>query len=80
MVLKKDTITKIFKSLFMNKHHRGLSEGLMPLEVSEMEEINGGATFWEWAGWVAGQTVRCFEEVTRTAAEYQASLPANLKK
>ncbi|HTE23885.1 hypothetical protein [Flavitalea sp.] len=64
----------------MKKHYFELKDGLSALDYSEMQEINGGASFWEWAGWVAGQTVRCFEEFTKTAAEYQSSLPANLKK
>ncbi|RYY23367.1 MAG: hypothetical protein EOO04_14405 [Chitinophagaceae bacterium] len=63
----------------MNKHFE-FNEGLCSLEVWEMQEINGGSTFWEWAGWVAGQTIRCFEHVTQSAAAYQSSLPANLKK
>ena len=64
----------------MNKHYFELKEGLSALGDHEMQEINGGATIWETLGWIAGQTVRCFEGFTTTAAEYQASLPANLKK
>jgi len=64
----------------MNKHYFELNEGLSALGNYEMQEINGGAGFWETLGYYAGQTVRCFEEFTRSAADYQASLPANLKK
>jgi hypothetical protein len=64
----------------MNKNYFELKEGLSALGENEMQEINGGASLWETLGYIAGQTVRCFEEFTRTAAEYQASLPANLKK
>ena len=64
----------------MNNQLFELKDGLSPLDVTEMQDINGGTSVWEWVGWVAGQTVRCFEEFTRTAAEYQSSLPANLKK
>ena len=64
----------------MNKHHLELKDGLCALDDYEMQEINGGGSFWETLGYYAGQTVRCFEEFTRSAADYQASLPANLKK
>ena len=64
----------------MNRHYLELKDGLSALDDYEMQEINGGTSLWETLGYIAGQTVRCFEEFTRTAAEYQASLPATLKK
>ena len=54
---------------------------LMFLSDSEMNTINGGGDgFWYVAGYVIGATIKGFYVFTKTAAEYQSSLPANLKK
>jgi hypothetical protein len=54
---------------------------LMFLSDSEMSTINGGGDgFWYTAGYVIGVTLKSFYVFTKTAAEYQSSLPANLKK
>ena len=55
--------------------------GLTEMSEIEMLDVNGGdLTFWGWVGYVGGSIARGFHEFTKTAAEYQASLPANLKK
>ena len=53
---------------------------LMFLSDNEMNTINGGDGFWYTVGYVIGATIKGLYVVTKTAAEYQSSLPANLKK
>jgi len=54
---------------------------LMFLSDNEMNTINGGGDgFWYTVGYVIGATVKGLYVFTKTAAEYQSSLPANLKK
>ncbi|MCA6441341.1 MAG: ComC/BlpC family leader-containing pheromone/bacteriocin [Sediminibacterium sp.] len=50
------------------------------LSNEELLMINGGSGFWEDVAFVAGRTVRCIWEFAKGAAEFQHSLPANLKK
>lgn len=50
------------------------------LSDEELFMINGGSGFWEDVAFVAGRTIRCIWEFSKTAAEYQHSLPSNLKK
>jgi hypothetical protein len=53
---------------------------LNPLANHELEKTNGGDGVLEWAGELVGKTLYCIYIFGKTAAEYQASLPANLKK
>jgi hypothetical protein len=50
------------------------------LSEEELFMINGGSGFWEDVAFIAGRTVRCIWEFSKTASEFQHSLPANLKK
>jgi hypothetical protein len=52
---------------------------LVELSSQELQSIEGGS-FYEDAAYVAGFTLRCLWEFCKTASEYQASLPPNLKK
>lgn len=49
------------------------------LDNKAMVSIEGGS-FWEDLAYVAGVTLKCLHVFTKTAAEFQASLPPNLKK
>jgi hypothetical protein len=72
---------KNLKTNFMKKILNDSMNGLTEMSEMEMSNINGGDLgFWGWLGYVAGATARGFYEFSKTAAEYQASLPANLKK
>ena len=53
--------------------------GLQLMTAEEMRCIDGGS-FWEDVGYVLGVTARSFVEFCKTAGEFQASLPPNLKK
>lgn len=66
-----------------------LSQENLPLmEVLSSDEIsliNGGGDtketgFWHDLAYVVGATLACIWEFSRSAAEYQHSLPPNLKK
>ncbi|MBR2649421.1 MAG: ComC/BlpC family leader-containing pheromone/bacteriocin [Sediminibacterium sp.] len=50
------------------------------LSNEELLTINGGSGFWEDVAYITGRTLRCIWEFSKTASEYQHSLPANLKK
>lgn len=49
------------------------------LTDAELTGIEGGS-FWEDVFYVAGVTAKCIWVFSKTAAEFQTSLPANLKK
>lgn len=54
-----------------------------PLGSEELVNIEGGTdgrSFWGDAVYLVAATARCIYEFTKTAVEYQHSLPANLKK
>ncbi len=53
---------------------------LNPLVNYELEKTNGGDGVLEWAGELVGKTLYCIYIFSKTASEYQHSLPANLKK
>jgi hypothetical protein len=55
-------------------------EGLISLNSDDMSIINGGDSIWETLGYILGATAKTLYMVGKTAGEYQASLPANLKK
>ncbi len=50
-----------------------------PLSLNELTTLEGGSIYGDLA-YLFGATLRCFREFTKTAAEYQASLPPSLKK
>jgi len=50
-----------------------------PLSVNDLIAIDGGG-LWGDISYLCGATLRCIREFTKIAAEYQCSLPANLKK
>lgn len=50
-----------------------------PLSFNELTTLNGGSVYGDFA-YLLGATLRCFREFTKTAVEYQASLPPSLKK
>jgi natural product precursor len=52
---------------------------LKSLSEQELCDLNGGS-FWGDLAYVAGATIKCVVVFCKTAAEYQASLPPNLKK
>jgi hypothetical protein len=56
-----------------------MSFGLSYLTRENALVISGGS-FWGDAAYVLGATLRCIWEFSKTAAEFQSSLPANLKK
>lgn len=48
---------------------------------NELQAINGGdGSGWGSLAWLVGRTARCIWEFSKTAIEYQHSLPPNLKK
>lgn len=49
------------------------------LDQKEMIQIEGGS-FWKDLAYVAGVTMKCLYVFSKTVGEFQASLPANLKK
>ena len=49
------------------------------LSFDEIVQIEGGS-FWGDTAYVVGATLACIWEFSRSAAEYQQSLPPNLKK
>ncbi|MET0241926.1 MAG: hypothetical protein ABW174_00575 [Flavitalea sp.] len=51
-----------------------------PLSMEEMSNTNGGEGFWYTVMNVVGMVARSVYEVSRSAAEYQASLPPVHKK
>lgn len=53
---------------------------LNPLTNNELEKTYGGDGVLEWAGELVGKTLYCIYIFGKTAAKYQHSLPANLKK
>jgi hypothetical protein len=53
---------------------------LHELNSNEIYSIEGGRGFWEDAAYYAFATLKTIYVFGKTAAEYQASLPANLKK
>lgn len=55
------------------------SNEFQELSLSEMHSIEGGSLIRDLF-YLAGATLRCIREFTKTAAEYQASLPPSLKK
>lgn len=50
-----------------------------PLSLNELTALEGGSIYGDLA-YLFGATLRCFREFTKTAVEYQASLPPSLKK
>lgn len=54
-------------------------EGFSELDRDELKAVNGGS-LWDDFVYIANMTARCFREFTRTASEFQASLPSSLKK
>jgi len=52
---------------------------LTDLTADELLAVEGGS-FWEDLAYVAGVTAKCFYVFAKTASEFQASLPPNLKK
>jgi len=54
--------------------------GLTDMTDADMVAVNGGDSFWETLGYIVGATAKCIYVFSKTAAEYQASLPPNLKK
>ncbi len=54
--------------------------GFQSLSTQDMIQTNGGGNLIYDIFYVAGATLRCLREFTKAAAEYQASLPPNLKK
>ena len=50
------------------------------LTNNELENIYGGDGFFQWVGEIVGAGLHVIVIFGQTAAEYQASLPANLKK
>lgn len=56
------------------------SYDLFELNISETFSIQGGTDFWEDAAYLISATVKTIYVFAKTAVEYQASLPANLKK
>lgn len=53
---------------------------LLPLSENEMIDVTGGMGFWEAVGYIPGVIIGSILVVAKSAAEYQASLPPNLKK
>ncbi len=53
---------------------------LTELTHQELLSIEGGSTFWEDFFYAVGVTVKSVYVFTKTAAEFQHSLPSNLKK
>jgi hypothetical protein len=53
--------------------------GLTALSNDELSTVNGGG-FWGTVGYIIGATAKSIYIFTKSAADYQASLPANLKK
>jgi hypothetical protein len=52
---------------------------VVDLSPEDIESINGGG-FWGRLGEVIGITAKCLYMFGQAGGEYQASLPANLKK
>jgi hypothetical protein len=59
----------------LNEHY-----GLISLSAEDLTSVNGGSGFWETLGYIIGATAKTIYVFGKTAAEYQSSLPANLKK
>jgi hypothetical protein len=53
---------------------------LHELNSNEIYSIEGGSGFWEDLAYCTFATLKTIYVFGKTAAEYQASLPANLKK
>ena len=53
---------------------------IYPLSLDEMQQINGGGGFWNSLGMPINYLTYYIYHFGKAAAEYQASLPANLKK
>ncbi len=53
---------------------------LTDLTTDELLSVEGGSGFWEDIAYAAGVTAKCFYVFVKTASEFQASLPPNLKK
>lgn len=49
------------------------------LTMDELLAVEGGS-FWKDAAFLFGATVKCIWVFAKTASEFQASLPPNLKK
>lgn len=62
-----------------NNQYRKYSFEYSSLSFNELVTLNGGSIYGDFA-YLFGATLRCFREFTKTAVEYQASLPPSLKK
>lgn len=68
-----------------NKIAYELFDSTLALSNVELIQINGGeitkdSSIFHDIAFIFGRTIRCFWEFSKGAAEYQHSLPANLKK
>jgi hypothetical protein len=63
----------------MNTNLNELKYELTALSHDELCTVNGGG-FWGTLGYVIGATAKSIYIFAKSAADYQASLPANLKK
>ncbi len=63
------------KNLCVSKEDNGLVL-MTPLEMAQTD----GGSFWGDAAYVLGVAAKSFVNFCKTAAQYQASLPPNLKK
>lgn len=65
----------------MKKNNQNIEHSFecTPLSFNELAALEGGSIYGDLA-YLFGATLRCFREFTKTAAQYQCSLPANLKK
>lgn len=63
-----------------NNHQKSINSlKLQELTFEEMNVIDGGG-FWDDVFYTLGATARCIYEFSKTAGEYQSSLPHYLKK
>jgi hypothetical protein len=61
-------------------HFNGAIPGLTALNDHDLYHVNGGDSPWETLGFIIGATAKSIYIFCKSAADYQASLPPNLKK